>query len=128
MGAASIAHAQQVITVASTQAKPKITLTTDSYPTSQAPSPDQAQYTGASTRSVMEWEGAGRWGVKLRLDQSPAHPVAPKDMEAGAFYKVTPGFRVGGAVGLSDKPQPSQQNPQDDQVAPRVKLETTLKF
>ena len=128
MGAASVAHAQQVVLVASTQAKPKITLTTDTYPTSQAPSPDHAQYTGAAMRSVMEWEGAGRWGVKLRLDQSPAHPVAPKDMEAGAFYRVTPGFRVGGAVGLSDKPQPPQQNLQEDQVAPRVKLETTLKF
>lgn len=128
MGVASIAHAQQLVPVAATQAKPKVTLTTDSYTTGQAPSPDKAQYTGTSTRSVMEWEGAGRWGVKLRLDQSPAHPVAPKDMEAGAFYKVTPGFRVGGAVGLADKPQSPQQNSQDDQVAPRVKLETTLKF
>jgi hypothetical protein len=123
-----MAHAQQLTTAPATQTKAKVTLTTESYPTGQAASPDKSQYTGNSTRSVMEWEGSGRWGVKLRLDQSPAHPVASKDVEAGAFYKVTPGFRVGGAVGLSDKPQPPQKNAQDDQVAPRVKLETTLKF
>lgn len=133
MSAATLVHAQSFTPVAtttttSTSTKPKVTLTTESYPTGQAASPDRSQYTGDSTRSIMEWEGSGHWGFKLRLDQPVSRPTQTKDMEAGAYYKVTPGLRVGGAVGLADKPQPLDQNPQDDQVAPRVKLETTLKF
>jgi hypothetical protein len=128
LGAAGIAHGQSLTTPTTTPAKPKVTLTTDSY-TIQASPPDKGQYTGPETRSTMEWEGKGHWGVKLRLDQPATRPAQTKDVEAGAYYKVTPSFRVGGALGLSDKPQaPTAPATQDDQVAPRVKLETTLKF
>jgi hypothetical protein len=128
VGAAGLAHGQSLTTTATPAAKPKVTLSTESYTTGQAPSPDKSQYTGAATRSIMEWEGRGRWGVKLRLDQPVTRPTQPKDMEAGAYYKVTPAFHVGGALGLSDKPQAPTAPTTDDQVAPRVKLETTLKF
>jgi hypothetical protein len=128
VGAAGLAHGQSLTTAAAPAAKPKVTLSTDSYTTGQAPSPDKGQYTGATTHSTMEWEGRGRWGVKLRLDQPVSRPVQTKDMEAGAYYKVTPAFRVGGALGLSDKPQAPTAPSSEDQVAPRVKLETTLKF
>lgn len=128
LGAAGVAHGQSLTTSSTPPAKPKITLSTDSY-TIQATAPDKSPYTGPETRSTMEWEGRGRWGVKLRLDQPVTRPAQTKDMEAGAYYKVTPSFRVGGAVGLSDKPQaPDTPSSQDDPVAPRVKLETTLKF
>jgi hypothetical protein len=128
LGAAGIAHGQSLTTPTATSAKPKITVTTDSY-TIQAPPSGANPYTGPETRSTMEWEGRGRWGVKLRLDQPTTRPAQTKDVEAGAYYKVTPSFHIGGAVGLSDKPQaPDAPASQDDQVAPRVKLETTLKF
>ena len=47
-------------------------------------------------------------------------------MEAGAYFKFTPGFRVGGAVGLTDKTPPTPKA--QDEVTPRVRLETTFKF
>ena len=104
LGAAGIAHGQSLTTTPTAPAKPKVTLTTDTY-TLQASPPEKGQYTGPETRSTMEWEGKGRWGVKLRLDQPTTRPAQTKDMEAGAYYKVTPSFHIGGAVGLSDKPQ-----------------------
>ena len=120
LGAAGAAHSESA-------AKPKVTISTDSYVSGQAASPDKAQYTGQSTRKTMEIEGKGRWGVKLRLDQPVTRPLESKDMEAGAFYKVTPSFRVGGAVGLADNPQQAPIRAPDQPKA-RVKLETTLKF
>jgi len=128
-GAAASAHAQTASQLSTTQqggAKPKVKFSTESYSTGQAASPDKQIYTGQTTRNVMRWEGAGRWGLKIQLDQPVARGLLPKDMEAGAFYKVTPGLRVGGAVGLSEKPVPPSRP--KDEVTPRVKLETTLKF
>ncbi|RYG07958.1 MAG: hypothetical protein EON96_20720 [Caulobacteraceae bacterium] len=109
------------------QAKGRINFSSDSYTTGQPASPDKGQYTGATTRSVMSWEGAGRWGLKVQLDQSPARDVQSKDMEAGAFYKVTPRLRVGGALGMAEKPQPAPRVTKDE-TTPKVKLETSLKF
>jgi hypothetical protein len=126
LGGVGVAHAQGLVQIAG-PAKPKVTLSTDSYVTAEPASPNPSQYTGAATRKTMVWEGAGRWGVKLRMDQTVARPLTANDVEAGAFYKVTPSLRVGGAVGLTGKPQ--EAAPKDgDQTRPRVKLETTLKF
>ena len=54
--------------------------------------------------------------------------LAQKDvLQAGAYFKVTPSVRVGGAVALGDsKNLATEQLP--IQQAPRVRLETTFKF
>jgi len=129
LGSASLAVAQTsaVQPGAQTAAKPKVNFSTETFSTNQPGSPDKTQFTGATTRNVMQWEGAGRWGLKVQLDQSVARDVQPRDMEAGAFYKVTPKLRVGVAGGLTDKAAPVRKPTKDD-VTPRVKLETTLKF
>lgn len=129
LGSATLAVAQTATLQTSGQAaaKPKVNFSNETYTTGQPASPDKTQYTGTTTRNVMQWEGAGRWGLKVQLDQPVAREVQPKDMEAGAFYKVTPKLRVGVAGGLSDKAAPVRR-PSKDDVTPRVKLETTLKF
>jgi hypothetical protein len=128
LGSASFAFAQTSTPMpGQTAPKSKVSFSTDTFTAGQPASPDKSQYTGSTTRSVMQWEGAGRWGLKVQLDQSVARETQPKDVEAGAFYKVTPRLRVGGAVGLADKAPPTPR-PSTDTTAPRVKLETTLKF
>ena len=53
--------------------------------------------------------------------------MAWKDVNAGAYLKLTPNIRVGGTVGLGDRlAQPQKVTPQD--IAPRVHLETAFKF
>ncbi|MDP3300025.1 MAG: hypothetical protein Q8M38_08010, partial [Phenylobacterium sp.] len=49
----------------------------------------------------------GRWGVSLNLDQPSGRDVQLNDVEAGAFYSVTPSLRVGGAVALAEKEEPA---------------------
>ena len=68
-----------------------------------------------------------RWGLKLDLDQPVDRNVKNKDYEAGAYYRVTPSLRVGGAVRLDEKAEGSVRlSPRDQQ--PRVRLETAFQF
>ena len=68
-----------------------------------------------------------RWGVKLDLDQPIDRNVKTKDYEAGAYYRITPSLRVGGAVRLDEKAEGAvRPSPRDQQ--PRVRLETAFQF
>ncbi len=78
----------------------------------------------------LQWDSKkAKWGLKLDMDQQLGLPqtFSNREVQAGAFYKVTPSFRVGGSVrvgAMSDGPQiplPSDTNP-------KVRLETALKF
>lgn len=70
----------------------------------------------------------GRWGVTLDLDQPTGRDVQLNDVQAGAFYSVTPSLRVGGAVALGEKEEPTFKKTQPTDATPRVRLETALKF
>ncbi len=70
----------------------------------------------------------GRWGVSLNLDQPSGRDVQLNDVQAGAFYSVTPSLRVGGAVALGEKEEPAFKKTQPTDGTPRVRLETALKF
>ena len=70
----------------------------------------------------------GRWGVSLNLDQPTGRDVQLNDVQAGAFYSVTPSLRVGGAVALGEKEEPTFKKTQPTDATPRVRLETALKF
>ncbi|HEX8232466.1 MAG TPA: hypothetical protein VF559_03850 [Caulobacteraceae bacterium] len=80
-----------------------------------------------SARSL-EWDAKkGKWGLKLDVERSQLRDMGWNEAGAGAYYKVTPGLRVGGGVSVRD--QNSEGNglaPRER--APRVKLETAFKF
>jgi len=83
---------------------------------------------GRADRSVQFDAKTGKWGVKLGLGSPVGREADAKDLEAGAYFKVTPSLRVGGAVGLaSERDNPVRRNGEKDE-APRVRLETTFKF
>lgn len=106
-----IAHADE---------KPRFDFTVKSEPTSTAPGASQA----------MKWDARkGRWGLTLNMEQSDARPSTLNDVQAGAYYRLTPSLRVGGAVSLGDQqftPGPKKFTPDEGQ--PRVRLETAFKF
>ncbi|MFT3997033.1 MAG: hypothetical protein QM667_06480 [Asticcacaulis sp.] len=88
--------------------------------------------TSAATRQqskIYQWSVKGRWGLKFDVNQDEARPSGWNDVDAGAFYKITPSVRVGGTVGFGEKTKSLQ--PRDnhtDDTQPRVRLETTFKF
>jgi hypothetical protein len=81
-----------------------------------------------SERSLQFDAKKGKWGVKLGLGAPVGREADAKDLEAGAYFRVTPSLRVGGALGLaSERDNPVRRSGEKDE-APRVRLETTFKF
>ncbi len=91
--------------------------------------PDLNQWGPQAGRRSLEWDSKkARWGVKLDLDRRVGRPLSytDRDVQAGAYYKITPSFRVGGALSLGSTPDPQATIPADR--APKVRLETAFKF
>ncbi|MGE5566632.1 MAG: NtrZ family periplasmic regulatory protein [Parcubacteria group bacterium] len=86
-----------------------------------------AQAAAAQPNKILQWDTKkGRWGLKLDLAGRDAQW---KDVDVGAFFRVTPSLRVGGAVGLeSTQDTPVQERNKTQQAAPKVRLETAFKF
>lgn len=77
----------------------------------------------------LKWDARkGRWGVTLNLDQPVGRDAQWNDVQAGAYFRVTPSLRIGGAVALGDKVTSNYNQAQPPESAPRVKLETAFKF
>jgi hypothetical protein len=71
----------------------------------------------------------GRWGVTLNMQQPDARQSTLNDVQAGAYFRITPSLRVGGAVALGDQQLPPGVNKiAPDEGQPRVRLETKFKF
>jgi hypothetical protein len=71
----------------------------------------------------------GRWGLMVNMEQPDSRASTWNDVQAGAYYRITPSLRVGGAVAMGD--QQLQTGPHKltpDEGQPRVRLETAFKF
>jgi hypothetical protein len=81
-------------------------------------------------KKSLQWDNKkGKWGLKLDLDQPTNRELEGRDVQAGAYYSVTPSIRVGGAVALGDNnPALAARKNEIQEPAPRVKLETAFKF
>jgi hypothetical protein len=71
----------------------------------------------------------GRWGLTLNMEQPDARPSTLNDVQAGAYYRITPTLRVGGAVALGEEQlQPGPKKLSPDEGQPRVRFGTIFKF
>jgi hypothetical protein len=115
-GSATIAHAQTA------PAKPSFSVRSDF-------NPRDAQFAPQDGRRTLVWDAKkGRWGLTLDIKPRTDIDPAARDVEAGAFFKVTPRLRVGGAVGVGpNQPTPIRKNDGREET-PRVRLETAFKF
>ena len=66
----------------------------------------------ASTTSL-KFNEKGRWGLDLNLDEPARRDRRLNDVEAGAFFRITPSVRVGGSVRLDDKAKPGRVTPEE---------------
>lgn len=90
--------------------------------------PDLNQWGPQQSHRALQWDNRkGRWGLKLDMDQSTVRDMGWNDVQAGAYYKVTPSLRVGGAFSVTSPQQNIGPRLQQDK-APGVKLESTFKF
>jgi hypothetical protein len=93
--------------------------------------PDASQWGPQAGRRSLVWDSkTGHWGFNLDLNQQVGRPLSfsDRDIQAGAFYKITPSLRLGGAVSLGSVSSIPQTVMPPPDKAPRVRLETSLKF
>jgi len=90
---------------------------------------DPSAISSQGTKSL-KWDARrGRWGVTLNLDQPSTRDAQLNDIQAGAYFRVTPSLRIGGAVALGEQPvSPAYRKTEPTESAPRVRLETAFKF
>lgn len=96
-----------------------VDFTVRSEPTTAAPNGGRSYRYDASK---------GRFGLTLGIQQPGDRPATPNDVEAGAYFRITPSLRVGGSVSLGVQdltPRANQARPAD---TPKVRLETAFKF
>ncbi len=123
LGSGLSAHAQSV------QIAAKTTTTVEGLPRSDF-NPQTTQFAPADGRKTLQFDATkGRWGLKLDLDQPVNRDMELQDVRAGAFFKLTPSLRVGGAVSLGDQNAKALiRKNEPPEAAPRVRLETAFKF
>jgi hypothetical protein len=90
---------------------------------------ETSQVGGAALKSL-KWDARkGRWGLTLNMDRTDARPTSPNDVQAGAYYRITPSLRVGGAVAFGDEQlRPGPKKIGSEEAQPRVRLESSFRF
>ena len=80
-------------------------------------------------RHSLEWDArTGRWGLQLGVEQHFDRDMKLKDLEPGVYYRLTPRLHIGGGVSLAPDQVDNLRLTVPQMPAPRVRLETTLKF
>jgi hypothetical protein len=91
--------------------------------------PEQDRWLAQPSEKSLFWDQKGHWGLKLDLSQPVGRDMQLGDIQAGAYFHLTPSIRVGGAVALGDSSALDRTvAPQQQSQTPRVKLETSFKF
>jgi hypothetical protein len=88
---------------------------------------DQGQWGPQPMRHSLQWDKK-HWSLTLDMTEPVGRPVQGRDVQAGAFYHITPSLRVGGAVSLGDTPAAPDRSNLPQTQAPRIRLETNFKF
>lgn len=81
----------------------------------------------------LAWRPGGKWGITLDLTtRSPNFVLPREELQAGAYYQVTPRFRLGGDVTLKgnalDQTFSSPEAWKQEQNQAGVKLESAFAF
>jgi hypothetical protein len=87
--------------------------------------------TATPQRRGLRWNDSGRWGLNFNLNQPVGRETDWGDVEAGAYYRLSPRLRVGAAANLASPevdPARAPESAADRRAAPRVRLETIFKF
>ena len=87
--------------------------------------------TPAPQRRGLRLNDGGRWGLDFNLNQPVGRETDWGDVEAGAYYRLSPRLRVGAAANLASPeidPARAPESAADRRAAPRVRLETIFKF
>jgi hypothetical protein len=88
--------------------------------------PANQSFIAPSPRKTVQLDTKGRWGLRLDMNTPTDRVEGMQDVQAGAYFRITPSLQVGGSVGITDKlvSAPAIK----PEAAPRVHLETAFRF
>lgn len=96
-----------------------VDFTVKSEPMTAAPNGGQA----------LKWDASkGRFGFTLNIQQPQERPAVANDVQAGAYFRITPTLRVGGSVALGEQELKLLPNAARPAASPKVTLQTAFKF
>jgi hypothetical protein len=88
--------------------------------------PATQSFIAPSPRKTVQLDTKGRWGLRLDMNTPTDRVEGMRDVQAGAYFRITPSLKVGGTVGITDKLVSAPAiKPQE---TPRVHLETAFRF
>jgi hypothetical protein len=80
-------------------------------------------------RRNLRWNDNGRWSLDLNLNQPVGRETDWGDVEAGAYYSLSPRLSVGAAAGLArPETDPARAVESDRRAQSRVRLESIFRF
>ena len=86
---------------------------------------DKNLWGGQTKHRSLQWNDKARWGLKLDLNQPTGRDLQLKDIQAGAFYRLTPSLQVGGAVALGGSTRLTPATAPEN-TAPRARPQTAF--
>jgi hypothetical protein len=89
--------------------------------------PDLSRWGPQPTHKTFQWDQK-HWGLRLDMSEPVGREMELRDIQAGAFFKITPSLRVGGAVAFADQPTQPDRTSLPTTTTSRVRLETIFKF
>src|ERR1700761_4084184 len=75
----------------------------------------------ANQTKSLQWNGNGRWGLKLDYQQPSNRDLQGRDVDVGASYRVNRRLRLVGSVNVGGDDTPRFAGP-DERPQPRVRL------
>jgi hypothetical protein len=112
-GAATGAYAQTVQT--------KAAATSQGYDLNGA-------WTPAAKAHSLQWNGKGRWGLKLDYQQPTSRDVQWHDVDLGIAFKPSSRVRFGAAINVGPSADQPRMVTPDEKPQPRVRLETLFRY
>ena len=95
----------------------------------EAAAAQRAAATPNTPRRSLRWVDGGRWGLDFNLSQPVGREADWGDVEAGAYYRLSPRLRLGASAGLATpRTDPARAPETDSRAQPRVRLESIFKF
>ena len=104
-----------------------VALTPVALQSADAP-PPSLPFSVPTPKKSLQLDSHGRWGLRLDMEKPTSRNMDWKDVEAGAYFKVTPTLRVGASAGVDARSDLAPAPRKPEPVAPRVRLETAFKF
>lgn len=89
----------------------------------------EAMTVAPNAGNALKYEASkGRLGFTLNIQQPLERPAVANDVQAGAYFRITPSLRVGGSVALGEQDLKLRPTPGRPADAPKITLQTAFKF